>query len=77
MLRENIRQEYRKVHPDAKIPAIYDSKNDVSLFESHAILRYLHSSRDTPDHWYPSDPVQRALVDQFLDWHHMNLRKGS
>ena len=61
--RDNMKPYYRKIHPDAKIPAIYDSKNDIKLFESHAILRYIHESRDVDDHWYPKDPLKRAFVD--------------
>ena len=43
---------------------------------SNAIMRYLSSKYKTPDHWYPSDPQQRAKVDEALDWFHGNLRCG-
>ena len=52
-----------------------DSTGEVfKLFESNAIMRYLVQSRNLPDHWYPKDPVARAKVDQYLDWHHTYLR---
>ena len=47
------------------------------MFESHTILRYLHETRGTPDHWYPKDPKKRAKVDEYLDWHHNGLRLGA
>ncbi|CDW72288.1 glutathione s-transferase domain-containing protein [Stylonychia lemnae] len=75
--RDHLKPEYRKIHPNAKIPAITDTLNNINLFESHAILKYLHLTRATPDHWYPKDPALRAKVDEYLDWHHSNLRKGA
>ena len=52
-----------------------DSTGEVfKLFESNAIMSYLVQSRNLPDHWYPKDPVARAKVDQYLDWHHTYLR---
>ena len=66
--------EYKKLSPHSKIPTIVDG--DFTLWESHAILRYLHQSKYTPDHWYPADPMLRGRVDQYLDWHHQNIRIG-
>ncbi|KAG0565381.1 hypothetical protein M758_8G180900 [Ceratodon purpureus] len=66
--------EYKnKINPMGKIPCIDD--NGFKLYESHAILRYLATTRNVADHWYPKDPKQRALVDAALDWHHLNLRR--
>ena len=47
------------------------------MHESHTIMRYIHETRGTPDHWYPKDPRKRAKVDEYLDWHHNNLRLGA
>mmetsp|Transcript_22944 Transcript_22944/g.25469 ORF Transcript_22944/g.25469 Transcript_22944/m.25469 type:complete len:114 (+) Transcript_22944:180-521(+) len=47
------------------------------LCESHAIMRYLFTTKYVSDHWYPKDSKKRALVDQYLDWHHTNLRVGA
>jgi len=44
-------------------------------FESHTILRYLAQKYNAPDHWYPKDLYARTRVDQYLDWHHRNLRE--
>ena len=47
------------------------------LSESHAMLKYLATTRKVKDHWYPADLRQRAKVDQYLDWHHNFLRQGA
>ncbi|CAF1461174.1 unnamed protein product, partial [Didymodactylos carnosus] len=67
--------DYKKVNPVGKVPAIVD--DDFHLGESHTIMRYICASRNLPDHYYPNDIKQRARVDYWLDWHHMNLRFGS
>ena len=30
-----------------------------------------------PDHWYPKNLAQRAQVNEYLDWHHNNIRLGA
>lgn len=73
---EQYSPEFKKINPNAKVPAITDG--DVTMFESHTILRYLHETRGLPDHWYPrSDLRKRAKVDEYLDWHHNGLRLGA
>ena len=72
---EQYSAEFKKVNPNAKVPAITDG--GVNMFESHTILRYLHETRNTPDHWYPKDPRKRAKVNEYLDWHHNGLRLGA
>ncbi|CAF1323488.1 unnamed protein product [Rotaria sordida] len=67
--------EYKQVNPAGKVPSIVD--DDFHLGESHTIMRYICASRKIPDHYYPNDIKQRARVDYWLDWHHMNLRHGS
>ncbi|NWI15536.1 GSTT1 transferase, partial [Crypturellus soui] len=44
---------------------------------SVAILLYLTRKFKTPDHWYPSDLQKRARVDEYLSWHHTNIRTKS
>ena len=56
------------------MPAIVDG--DFNLSESHAIMRYLATSRKCDDHWYPADPRKRARIDEYLNWHHLNIRMG-
>jgi glutathione S-transferase len=50
---------------------------EFTLFESHTMLRYLHQTRKVNESWYPNDPVKRARVNEYLDWHHLFLRQGS
>lgn len=40
-------------------------------------MRYLCRKYSLPDHWYPSDNKKRAKIDEYLDWHHTNLRIGA
>lgn len=35
------------------------------------------STHSLPSHWCPSDPQSSAAVDEYLEWHHNNLRLGS
>ncbi len=58
--------EYLKICPGRIVPAMVeiDSKGEFKLFESHAILRYLATTRPgIADHWYPKDIVKRSKVD--------------
>ncbi|CDW86738.1 glutathione transferase 10 [Stylonychia lemnae] len=76
MTKEHQNSDYFKISPQGKVPAITDG--EVALFESHAILRYLKTTRSTPDHWYPdSDFQRRAKIDEYLDWQHSGLRETS
>ena len=43
---------------------------------SAAMLTYLVDKYHLPDHWYPKDLQKRAKVDEYLHWHHNNLRRG-
>lgn len=67
--------EYKSINPNNKVPSITDGT--FSLFESHAILRYLHTTRNVADHWYPSNPEMNAKVNEYLDWHHAGTRVGA
>ena len=71
----HLSQDYKKINPMQQVPAMKDG--DFILAQSHAILKYLHSSRHCPDHWYPADLIKRAKVDAYLDWHHWFLRQGA
>ena len=39
-------------------------------------MRYLCDAYGAPDHWFPTDLRERALVNKYLDSHHGDLRKG-
>ncbi|KAA8592439.1 hypothetical protein FQN60_017894 [Etheostoma spectabile] len=43
----------------------------VSLMRKYLVQK--HSS-SVADHWYPADLQQRARVNEYLSWQHMNLR---
>ncbi|XP_009891531.1 PREDICTED: glutathione S-transferase theta-1-like [Charadrius vociferus] len=58
-----------------KVPALKDG--DFTLAECTAILLYLSRKYNTPDHWYPSDIKKRAQVDEYLSWHHANIRANA
>ncbi|XP_074777454.1 glutathione S-transferase theta-1 isoform X3 [Athene noctua] len=58
-----------------KVPALKDG--DFTLAECTAILLYLSRKYNTPDHWYPSDIEKRAQVDEYLSWHHANIRANA
>jgi len=65
--------EFLAVNPNGMLPAIDD--DGFVLWESGTILRYICSTRSSlPDHWYPKDVKARALVERYLDWHHLGLR---
>lgn len=38
---EHKTEEFKKINPNQKVPAITDTANGFNLFESHAILKYL------------------------------------
>eukprot|EP00088_Acartia_fossae_P010720 TRINITY_DN1536_c0_g1_i11.p1 TRINITY_DN1536_c0_g1~~TRINITY_DN1536_c0_g1_i11.p1 ORF type:complete len:252 (-),score=60.52 TRINITY_DN1536_c0_g1_i11:4-720(-) len=64
--------EYTAMNPFQKVPVLKDG--DFTLTESVAMLRYLATTRDIADHWYPKDPKQQARVDEYMEWQHMGTR---
>lgn len=76
---EHLTDAYRRINRFAKIPCIVDT-DGFQLAETPAILQYLVASaspangRRIADHWYPCDLQQRARVDEYLSWQHMNTR---
>ncbi|WP_136440939.1 glutathione S-transferase family protein [Pacificoceanicola onchidii] len=62
--------EFLAMNPMGRVPVIEDE--DVTLFESQAILRYLAARHGSEVLW-PSDPVVRAPVDQWMEWAKVNL----
>ena len=59
--REQFEPKFRKLSPFSKIPVIIDHKNNISLFESGAILMYLGEKSGK---LYPEN--NRILINQWL-----------
>jgi len=65
-------EEYLKLSPSGKIPAIDD--DGFALFESNAIMKYL--CRKHKSDFYPSDITAQANVDKWLDFTTIHLGNG-
>ena len=57
--------EFLALNPNGLVPVLVN--DDVTIWESHAILRYL-AAKLGPASYYPADLKHRAIVDQWLDW---------
>ena len=57
--------EYRAMNPNGKVPTLID--DDLVLWESNAIVRYL-AARYDPGGLWPQDAGDRALADLWMDW---------
>jgi glutathione S-transferase len=57
--------EFRALNPNAMVPVIKDG--DFVLWESNTICRYL-ASRHGREDLLPSAPMERARVEQWMDW---------
>ena len=56
--------EYVAMNPTLKVPTLVDG--DLSIWESHTILRYLAAKEKSP--LYPADPAARTHVERWMDW---------
>jgi glutathione S-transferase len=56
---------FLKMNPHGKIPVLQDG--DLSVWESHAILRYL-AARYGADRFWSDSPAVRSQVDEWVDW---------
>jgi len=72
---QHMSEEFLAVNPSGKVPAIQDG--EFNLPESAAILQYLCDSRKLANHWYPTDLKERGKINEYLAWHHTNLRFGA
>uniref|UniRef100_A0A4X2L5C9 GST N-terminal domain-containing protein n=1 Tax=Vombatus ursinus TaxID=29139 RepID=A0A4X2L5C9_VOMUR len=66
-------EKFVQISPLKKVPVMKDE--DFVLGESVAIMLYLCRRFKTPDHWYPDDAEGCALVDEYLAWQHLNMKK--
>lgn len=80
--------EFKAKNPNGKMP-IFEATDGFCLYESTAIARYFCNVADAEpqllagdaallsNQLYPKDLRGRAVVDQYLDWYHSNLRIGA
>jgi glutathione S-transferase len=57
--------DYDAMNPNKLVPTLVDG--DLTLWESHAILRYVAAKFGKGRMW-PEDPAARAPIDQWTDW---------
>jgi|SRR5579862_1592710 len=57
--------EYLQLNPNGTVPTLID--DEVVLWESNTILRYLCNKLDAPT-LYPAGVAERALVERWMDW---------
>lgn len=62
---EQFRPDFLKISPNNRIPAIVDRENDLSIFESGAILWYL---AEKSGKFLPQELETRTKVSQWLFW---------
>lgn len=65
--------EFLAMNPCAMVPVIQDG--DFTLWESNTIIRYL-ASRYGGAQLYPTEPMARARVDQWIDWQASELNRS-
>jgi glutathione S-transferase len=65
--------QFLALNPCAMVPVIQDE--DFTLWESNTIIRYLVSRYDGSQ-LYPTEPVARARVDQWIDWQASELNRS-
>lgn len=68
-LRDPREPEFLRLNPNAQVPVVID--DGFVLWESNAILRYLAQKHQSD--LLPSNPQQRALVEQWLGWQATDL----
>jgi len=59
------------LNPHGRVPVIQDG--DVTVWESHAILRYLAAAYSRGRLW-SEDPAERSQVDRWMDWSQTTLQ---
>lgn len=64
--------EFRAMNPNGLVPVLKDDQ--VTLFESGAIVRYLASRHARVPFW-PEDPVARAPIDMWAEWGKTTLQR--
>lgn len=62
---EHRSEAYLQLNPNHQVPTLVDG--ELNIYESNAILRYICDKYEL-NSWYPKGLIQRAQVDQWLDW---------
>ncbi|EFA06571.1 glutathione S-transferase 1 [Tribolium castaneum] len=62
--KEQLKPDFVKVNPQHTVPTLVDG--DFTVWDSHAIGPYLAKTHGKDDTLYPTDPKEKALVDQRL-----------
>ncbi|KPJ12893.1 Glutathione S-transferase 1 [Papilio machaon] len=62
--KEHLKDEYLQKNPQHTVPTLQD--DDFYIWDSHAIAVYLLTKYSKNTTLYPSDPKQRAIIDQRL-----------
>ncbi|KRA99271.1 glutathione S-transferase [Devosia sp. Root685] len=63
--------EFLAMNPNGTVPVLQDGIGE-PIWETGAILRYLAARYGAPDFW-PSDPAERAPIDQWAEWAKINV----
>ena len=64
--------EYLAMNPNGLVPLLKDDANDLVLWESNAIIRYLAAEYGQDRLWVTS-PRKRAQSDKWMDWANQTL----
>ncbi len=65
-------EQYKAINPNATVPTIQDGENP-PLWETGAILRYLAGHYAKDEFFWPIDPKNRAIIDQWAEWSKLNV----
>ena len=57
--------DFGALNPNRLVPVIEDG--GTTIWESHAIVRYLAATYGGPEFW-PEDPAARSAFDRWMDW---------
>ncbi|AHF77703.1 Putative glutathione S-transferase [Sodalis praecaptivus] len=58
---------FLSLNPNGLVPCLQDDENDLVLWESNTIVRYL-AARYGQDVWLLSDAAERARNEKWMDW---------
>ncbi|MEB3754286.1 glutathione S-transferase [Acinetobacter sp. MD2(2019)] len=65
--------EFVSMNPNSTIPILIDG--EFTLWQSNSIIRYLANAYHG-EALYPTQPKQRAIIDQWIDWQGIELNNS-